>query len=101
MEKGNEWKDGSIVEDLNLGTCCVTRRGKNAIGFKWVYTIKLKAYGSLDRYMARLVVKWYAQKYGIDYQDTFAHVAKLNTIHILIWSYSLLWTKIGLYNNST
>ena len=39
---------------------------------------------TIDRYKARLVVKRYAQRYGIDYQDTFARVAKINTICILI-----------------
>ena len=39
---------------------------------------------TIDRYKAQLVVKGYAQRYGIDYQDTFAPMAKINTIRILI-----------------
>ena len=52
--------------------------GKNAVGCKWVFTIKLKANGSIDRYKARLVAKGITQTYGIDFQETFAPVAKMN-----------------------
>ena len=52
--------------------------GKNAVGCKWVFTIKLKANGSIDRYKARLVAKGFTQTYGIDFQETFAPIAKMN-----------------------
>ena len=46
--------------------------------------VKHKADGSIERYKALLVAKGYTQSYGIDYQDTFALVAKFNTIKVLL-----------------
>ncbi|RVW98283.1 Retrovirus-related Pol polyprotein from transposon RE1 [Vitis vinifera] len=59
-------------------------RHKRAIGVKWVYRTKLNSNGSINKHKARLVVKGYAQMFRVDFSETFAPVARLDTIRMLL-----------------
>ncbi|KAG7565068.1 Zinc finger CCHC-type superfamily [Arabidopsis suecica] len=58
--------------------------GHKAIGVKWVYKAKKNSKGEVERYKARLVAKGYSQRAGIDYDEVFAPVARLETVRLII-----------------
>ncbi|SGZ29881.1 BQ5605_C053g12604 [Microbotryum silenes-dioicae] len=58
--------------------------GARALGSKWVFTRKENAQGEVTRYKARLVAQGFAQRPGIDYNETFAPVARPSTMLSLV-----------------
>lgn len=63
LQKNSTWEMVELPKD------------KKMVGCKWVFSVKYKSDGTIDRYKTRLVAKGYTQTYEIDYQETFAPMA--------------------------
>ncbi|GJT31751.1 ribonuclease H-like domain-containing protein [Tanacetum coccineum] len=68
----------------NIWTVYDSHVGRKPIGSKWIWKIKYKASGDIERYKARLVARGFSQKEGFDYDETFSPVVKMVTVRCLI-----------------
>ncbi|RVX13320.1 Retrovirus-related Pol polyprotein from transposon TNT 1-94 [Vitis vinifera] len=59
-------------------------KGKRALKNRWVYRVKQEEHASQPRYKARLVVKGYSQKKGIDFDEIFSSVVKMSSIRVVL-----------------
>jgi len=66
--------------------CCAA-----VVGCRYVYTLKFRPDGLVDRYKARIVAKDYTQTNDIDYFETFLSGARMNSIRILLSVVNLSW----------
>ena len=65
---------------------------QNVVGNQWVFRVKRKANGTVDKFKARLVAKGFHQRPGVDFKETFSPVIKPTTIRtVLCIALSLGW----------
>ncbi|KAE8243175.1 hypothetical protein A4X03_0g7847 [Tilletia caries] len=84
-----QWKqamDEEVASLTEMGTWVLVepRSGHNIVGSRWVYKLKLDRDGNAARYKARLVAQGFTQREGIDFKETFAPVARLVTVRLVI-----------------
>ena len=72
IERNNTWNLVDLPED------------KNCIGVKWIYKTKLNADGDVEKYKAILVAQGFSQQPGIDYNETFAPVAIIDMVRMVL-----------------
>jgi hypothetical protein len=87
--KSHHWikamtEEFAALQTNHTWTLCPRPSNKNIITNKWVFKVKQKADGTLDRFKARLVAKGFQQQDGIDYNDTFSPVVKSSTIRAIL-----------------
>ena len=87
--KNSEWRE-AMEEEIQMieknKTWSLVQRpvDKNVVSVKWIYRLKTDANGNVVRHKARLVARGFAQQYGVDYLETFAHVSRHETIRLLL-----------------
>ncbi|CAL0313968.1 unnamed protein product [Lupinus luteus] len=93
IEKNNTWQLTTLLE------------GKKPISVKWVFKVKLKPDGSVAKHKARLVARGFLQRPGIDFDEVFAPVARIETIRLVIaiaaskdWTLSQMNVKSAFLN---
>ena len=88
-KKLNVWVDACKDESFSIKKnktwdLVELRAGVKPIGLKWVFKINRNADGSINKFKARLVANGYVQKHGVDYDEVFAPVARIETIRLII-----------------
>jgi hypothetical protein len=72
------------IESNGTWTLVTQPPNHKPIGLKWVYKLKKDTQGAVVKHKARLVAKGYVQRQGVDYEEVFAPVARLETVRLLL-----------------
>lgn len=89
-EKGIvEWEESmkselSVIEKNKTWKLLELPKGRKLIGLKWDFKIKRDPNGNILKHKARLVAKGFVQKHGVDFNEVFAPVARIDTMRILL-----------------
>jgi len=88
-ENSKEWEcamqeEYNCLMVNNTWTLVPLPHGRKPVSCKWVFKIKQGVNGEVERYKARLVPRGFTQTYGVDYNETFAHVEKFTSIHCIL-----------------
>ena len=83
------WKEAmdhemATLEKASTWVTVLRPSDKNIVDSKWVFRVKRKADGSIDKYKAQLVAHGFTQIYGVDYFVTFSPVAKLSSFRLIL-----------------
>jgi hypothetical protein len=96
-EHAEKWKAAKEEEltsmrEMKTWNLVPPPRGANIVSSKWVYKVKTNSDGSIARFKARLVERGFTQVAGVDYEETFAPIAKFTTIRLMLsLACSLQW----------
>jgi hypothetical protein len=88
-EYSSKWLDTMEDEIKSMSTNEVwdleeIPKGAKTVGCKWVYKTKYDSQGNIDKFKARLVVKEYTQREGINYNETFSPVSCKDSFRIIM-----------------
>jgi hypothetical protein len=74
----------NVLEQAGTWTTVPCPTDKNIVGCKWVFRLKRKANGSVEKYKVRLIARGFMQIHGVDYFDTYSPIAKLSSFRMLL-----------------
>ncbi|WVZ88673.1 LOW QUALITY PROTEIN: hypothetical protein U9M48_035165 [Paspalum notatum var. saurae] len=84
-----EWRMAMLeemasIEENKTWSLVDLPRGHRAIGLKWVFKLKHDEHGEIVKHKARLVAKGYVQRQGIDFEEVFTPVARMESVHVVL-----------------